>query len=70
MKTPANFTVGGKKKILSPDEAAALNEKRGSCPNCHQDVRLHRKGRNGQAAHFEHLHHDKCCKLADQGYGD
>jgi hypothetical protein len=32
-------------------------------------VRLHRKGKNGQAAHFEHLRHDLTCPLADPSYG-
>jgi hypothetical protein len=51
-----NAMIG--KKTLSADEAAARNETRASCPECGEVVRLHRKAKNGQAAHFEHLSRD------------
>jgi hypothetical protein len=68
MKTEAIFIVGTKRIRLTPDEAALRNKTRGDCTNCGKAVRLHRKGKNGQAAHFEHLRHDKKCGLADQSY--
>jgi hypothetical protein len=51
-----------KKKVVTADDAAAMNETRASCQECGQGVRLHRKGKDGQAAHFEHLSRDgpKC----------
>jgi competence CoiA-like predicted nuclease len=43
------------KKELTADEAALRNETRAFCPECKTKVRLHRKGKNGLVAHFEHL---------------
>jgi hypothetical protein len=58
------------KKPINANEAAARNEPRAFCPECKQSVRLHRRGKTGTpAAHFEHLAHDKKCRLADQTYG-
>lgn len=56
MKT-ALLKVSDKNEIAA-DDATRKNETRGYCPECKTDVRLHRKGKNGMAAHFEHLSRD------------
>ncbi len=54
---------------ITADDAVARHETRAFCPECKQGVRLHHKGKDGKpAAHFEHLAHDKKCRLADQTY--
>lgn len=68
MKGDAIFNFGGKEIRLTPEQAQEKAERRGICRECREPVRLHRRGKNGQAAHFEHLRHDRKCSLADQGY--
>ncbi|MGO9209131.1 MAG: hypothetical protein ACLPXM_12780 [Terriglobales bacterium] len=59
MKT-ALLKPDGKKEITA-DEAAVKNETRAICPDCRQDVRLHRSKKI--ANHFEHLPSTKPCHL-------
>ena len=50
-------------KAITANEATARNERQAFCPECKEAVRLHRKARNGQAAHFEHLSRGGKCSL-------
>ena len=65
----AKFTIGSEQLELTAAEAQEKGHTRGICPTCGHSVRLHRKLKpNAQAAHFEHLQHDKACPLAYKGY--
>jgi len=65
----ANFTLGSQQVEWTAEEAQERGQRRGTCPSCKQAVRLHRKLKpNAQAAHFEHLQHNKNCPLAYKGY--
>jgi hypothetical protein len=68
MKGEAIFDIGGNEVWLTAEQAEERAERRGTCRECREPVRLHRKVKNGPAAHFEHLKHDRKYSLADQGY--
>jgi hypothetical protein len=58
--------VGGKSKDLSIAEALAGIGGNYRCLECDESVETHRKGKNGQAAHFEHLKRNSKCSLSDK----
>jgi len=57
--------------LITADEAQMTNEREGRCPepDCHGGARLHRRGKNGAAAHFEHLQWPADCPRRDRSYG-
>jgi transposase len=57
------INVNGKWKRVSVPDAIAMNERYGRCIECKQPARGHRKGRNGAAAHVEHLDWNERCSL-------
>lgn len=68
MNGEAIFNIGGHEIWLTAEQAGEKAERRGICRECREPVRLHREGKNGEAAHFEHLKHDRRCPLADPSY--
>jgi len=40
-------------------------DRRMRCPECHGRVRPHKRGKNGEAAHFEHAERSPGCTLGD-----
>jgi hypothetical protein len=52
-------------QTLTVIEALDRNERRGRCVECKEPVRIHRAGRNGMAAHAEHLSRNPACALSD-----
>ncbi len=58
--------VGGKSKEISISEALAGIGENYRCLKCDESVKPHRKGRNGQAAHFEHFKRNSKCSLSDK----
>lgn len=46
-------------------DALAVSERYGQCVKCHEPVRAHARGKNGAAAHVEHLKRNKKCPLSD-----
>jgi len=57
-------------QTLSVKEALERNERRGRCAECKEPARVHRQGRNGMAAHVEHLKRNPQCTLSDHLYGN
>jgi hypothetical protein len=56
-------------KKIGVAEAIEKKERRGRCVECHEPVRVHRRSKNKtQAAHVEHLEHNRKCSLSDQRY--
>jgi hypothetical protein len=53
-------------QTLTVIEAIEGNERRGRCVEYKEPVRVHRAGRNGMAAHAEHLKRNPQCSLSDQ----
>jgi hypothetical protein len=47
---------------LTVVEAIDRNERRGRCLECREPIRVHRAGRNGMAAHAEHLKRNPECR--------
>lgn len=52
-------------QTLSVGEAIESNERHGRCVECKEPARVHREGRNGMAAHVEHLKRNPRCSLSD-----
>jgi len=52
-------------QTLTVADAIERNERRGRCVECKNPVRVHRTGRNGMAAHAEHLKRNPECSLSD-----
>jgi hypothetical protein len=46
-------------------DAIATNERRGRCVECGRSVRVHGRGKNGAAAHVEHITRNLRCSLSD-----
>jgi len=63
--TTCEITEGGKQKRISVTDALGLKDSQPNfrCIECHQRVRPHRRGKNGMAAHFEHLVWNAKCPL-------
>src|SRR6478672_8821927 len=59
---------------ITAKQAPETNETQLACPQCGTSVRIHRKGRNGQAAHFEHLSRSgkkcPCTTNTESSYND
>lgn len=57
--------VGNQWKRLHVTSALARNERYGRCVNCKNPARAHSLGKNGAAAHVEHLKRSRACNLSD-----
>ena len=55
--------VQGQWKKMNVVDALAIDERYGRCVECHESARGHARGKNGAAAHVEHLPGKKPCKL-------
>lgn len=65
MPRSTTATVGTSRRKVSVNEALDGIGEEYRCFECRQRVRPHRQGRNGQAAHFEHLRRNANCRLSD-----
>ena len=59
-----DIKINGKWQRITLAKALALDKTRTlRCVECEGQVRAHREGRNGEAAHFEHLQQNPGCSL-------
>jgi RNA polymerase-binding transcription factor DksA len=63
--TELEVEANGKWEIKNVDDALAIGKRYGQCVKCHEPARAHRRGKNGAAAHVEHLSRNKKCPLSD-----
>lgn len=63
--TELEVEIQGQLKRMNVEDALAANERYGQCVVCHERVRAHAKGKNGAAAHVEHLSRNRKCPLSD-----
>ena len=52
--TEIEIGIAGQWRRSNVEDALAINERYGRCVECHEDVRVHARGKNGAAAHVEH----------------
>jgi hypothetical protein len=64
MSTTCKIAVGKSWKTIDIQQAIEMKVHDARCIECGERVRPHRKGRNGAAAHFEHLARNFDCSLS------
>lgn len=64
LSTQLEVMVSGKWQTMNVDVALAINERYGRCVKCGKDARAHARGKNGAAAHVEHLKRNPECPLS------
>jgi hypothetical protein len=62
--TKLDVLINGKWKRTTVEDALAIGERYGRCIECERPARAHSQGRNGAAAHVEHLSWNKKCSLS------